>query len=183
MREKCCLILKRLPAHFDLDTIAEKFPITYDNSVNSVIQTELLHFNSLIAIIKNSMQELHAAIDGEILLTPELKNCYYAVLSDSIPPHWAKNSYRSLQPLSGYTTDFLEKIKFFQKWIDNPYKERIHWFPAFFYPHLWIAGLTQNFARDKKVAVDAVEMEIEVTDFEVANKDDLEFQQFLKVRF
>ena len=49
-------ILSRLPHEFSLDEAKTKFPVRYEESMNTVLVQELIRFNRLIAVIRSSLQ-------------------------------------------------------------------------------------------------------------------------------
>lgn len=48
----------------------KKYPVTYSESMNTVLTQELGRFNKLIEIIRSSLKELNLAQQGKILLSP-----------------------------------------------------------------------------------------------------------------
>ena len=54
IKEKCADILERLPKPFDINHVAKKYPLTYTESMKTVLQQELMRFNTLNKTIKDS---------------------------------------------------------------------------------------------------------------------------------
>lgn len=176
---QCNETLRRLPQNFDLPKIFVKFPVIQEISVNLVLQHEVVHYNSLLEIIRKSLNELKLAIKGDISMTRKCEECYVAILNGKLPVEWMVVSYPSLKSFPSYFSDLLQRLKFFQNWIDRSSQERIYWFSAFFFPHSWISAILQNFARNRRVNVDDVELKLEVTEYEVDEK--VQAMEFLKV--
>ena len=54
----------RVPAPFNVDDVAEKFPISYENSMNTILQQELMRFNALLVTAKQSLGTVKRAVNG-----------------------------------------------------------------------------------------------------------------------
>lgn len=50
--------------------IAEtKYPIEYKNSMNTVLQQEIIRYNNLTNVIKNSLNDLQNALEGTVVMS------------------------------------------------------------------------------------------------------------------
>jgi dynein heavy chain len=70
----CDSLLNELPALFDIEAAEKKYPISYQQSMNTVLTQELDRFNGLIKVIVSSLKNLKKAIKGEVLLSAELED-------------------------------------------------------------------------------------------------------------
>ena len=52
-------ILDRLPPDFDLESVQRKYPVTYTESMNTVLAQELIRFNRLIVIVRSSLLNIY----------------------------------------------------------------------------------------------------------------------------
>ena len=53
--------------------VNKKFPIIYDQSMNTVLQQELIRFNRMIVEVTNSLEQLSKAVDGLVSMSNELE--------------------------------------------------------------------------------------------------------------
>ena len=59
----------------------------------------------MIAVIKASLENLRLALDGLIVITPDLEMMSDSMLKNQIPANWKKASYPSLKDLGRYVQD------------------------------------------------------------------------------
>jgi len=66
-------ILADLPQVFDVKAAELKYPVSYEQSMNTVLTQELDRFNGLIRTIRGSLNNLKKAVKGEVLLSAQLE--------------------------------------------------------------------------------------------------------------
>jgi len=132
-------ILTRMPKEFDLEAASKKHPLKYEDSMNTVLQQELLRYNRLISVIRGSLVNVGKAIRGEVPLSVELEQVYTSVYNNIVPGVWAKRAYPSLKPLASWVLDCLERLKFMQKWIDENAPPNF-WVSGFFFTQSFLTG-------------------------------------------
>ena len=112
-------LLQKIPGVFDNLAVAKKFPIRYDESMNTVLKQELIRFNRLIAAIRSSLINLGKAVKGLVVMNADLEEVFDSMLIGRIPSMWMKRSYPSLKKLGGYVADLVQRLQFLQDWIDQ----------------------------------------------------------------
>merc|ERR1719387_1750313 len=66
-----------------------------------------------------------------------------------------KVSYPSLKPLSSYMVNLQERLEFFTKWEKEGHPPT-YWVSGFYFTQAFLTGQMQNFAREKKFAIDTL---------------------------
>ena len=140
-----------------------KYPIMWEQSMNTVLVQELLRYNKLAEVIKTSLQNTMDGMKGKIVLSEQLEKLGNSLFYGRIPQLWADNSYPSLKPLGGYVNDLLERLSFFQKWLDTQAPPAF-WFPGLYFSAAFLTGNLQNFARKYTVPIDHVEFDFVMMD-------------------
>ena len=129
--------------------------------MNTVLTQELTRFNGLIGVIRTSLQDLKKAIKGEVLLSSDLEAALNSLKNGQVPEMWLKVSYPSLKTLGGYIKDLLERLVWFQDWIDKGIPG-VFWITRFFFSHGFLTGAKQNFARKYSIAIDLLDYDFEI---------------------
>lgn len=60
-----CLLA--LPPAFDLEAVQRKYPVVYEESMNTVLVQEMTRFNKLTGVIRESLQSIHLALQVDPL--------------------------------------------------------------------------------------------------------------------
>jgi len=97
--------------------------------MNTVLQQELLRYNKLLLVVRSTLVNVGKAIKGEVPLSAELEEVCNSLFNNQVPELWHKRAYPSLKPLASWVLDFIERLNFMQKWIDEGAP-----------PNFWISG-------------------------------------------
>jgi len=144
-----------------LEAVIEKYPVTYEESMNTVLRQELIRYNRLTSVIRASLINLRKALKGLVVMNDELDELFNAMLVGRQPAMWMGKSYPSLKPMGSYVVDLLARLQFFQDWIDNGTPQTF-WLSGFYFTQSFLSGAMQNFARKYTVPIDHVGFEFEV---------------------
>ncbi len=80
-------------------------------------------------------------------MNAELESLATALLIGKVPEFWAKRSYPSLKPLGSYISDFLQRIKFLQDWMDSG-KPPLFWLSGFYFTQVQRSFSTSQHHRE-----------------------------------
>uniref|UniRef100_A0A7S2LWX2 Uncharacterized protein n=1 Tax=Zooxanthella nutricula TaxID=1333877 RepID=A0A7S2LWX2_9DINO len=151
-------VLARLPKAWNLTKVQEVYPTMYEESMNTVLLQELTRFNGLIKVIDSSLKDIQKAIKGLLLMSSQLEGAFFEIFDGKTPAMWIKHSYPSLKPLGGYVNDLIERLKFFQGWIDNGTPVNF-WFSGIYFQQAFTTGASQNFARRYSIPIDTLDFD------------------------
>jgi dynein heavy chain len=154
-------ILADFPTAYDIRAAEEKYPVLYEQSMNTVLTQELQRFNGLINVIRSSLFNLKRAIAGEILLSHDLETAMLSLFDGRVPGLWMKQSFPSLKPLGGYIADTKARLAYFSKWLDEGIPKLYH-ISKFFFTQGFLTGAKQNYARKTKIPIDELSYDFEV---------------------
>ncbi|KAJ3343280.1 Dynein heavy chain 7, axonemal [Gonapodya sp. JEL0774] len=172
-------ILSKVPKPFDVEIAAKKYPVNYNESMN----TEMIRFNRLLQVILGSLANVQKALKGLVVMSAELDGVAQAMLVGRVPAMWTAKSFASLKPLGSYVTDLIARLKFFQAWYDKggilfPKNESkiiftndvfrlegaptVQWMSGFFFTQSFITATLQNYARRHSIPIDELSIDFQV---------------------
>ena len=154
-------IQDRMPDAFDVEAVSMMYPLSYNESMNTVLVQELMRYNNIIVEINKTLPQLRKALKGLVVMSVELEAMGNALETQGIPPNWQRYAYPSLKSLRPWFDEFIQRLEFLQSWIDNGIPAAF-WLPGFFFPQAFFTGTKQNYARMKRIPIDTLDFDFEI---------------------
>ncbi|KAF4320280.1 hypothetical protein JM18_005063 [Phytophthora kernoviae] len=149
------VIIDRLPPLFEVEHISLRYPVLYEESMNTVLVQEVQRYNALLRVLQVSLPSLQRALRGMIVMSPELETMATSLFNQKVPPQWEKKAYPSLKALGGWVDDLVERLRFLATWVADGIPA-VFWLSGFFFPQGFLTGILQNHARQFGLAIDSL---------------------------
>ncbi|XP_018600098.2 dynein heavy chain 1, axonemal isoform X2 [Scleropages formosus] len=154
-------IMGKIPKVISTQEVMRKYPVLYEESMNTVLIQEVIRYNRLLVVISQSLGDLVKALKGLVVMSSELELMANSLFSNAVPDMWNAKAYPSLKPLSSWVSDLLQRIKFLMGWISNGIPA-VFWISGFFFPQAFLTGTLQNFARRSVISIDTIGFDFKV---------------------
>jgi len=141
---------------FDTEAVGAKYPVDYNESMNTVLNQEMLRFNRLIKRVRASLADIGKAVKGLVVMDASLEEVATGILRNTRPDYWMKVSYPSLRPLSSYVADLRARITFLATWEAEGIPPTF-WASGFYFTQSFLTGQLQNFARKFTLPIDTLD--------------------------
>uniref|UniRef100_A0A8C3ERS2 Dynein axonemal heavy chain 1 n=1 Tax=Corvus moneduloides TaxID=1196302 RepID=A0A8C3ERS2_CORMO len=141
-------ILAKLPDPMNLQEVIQKYPLLYEESMNTVLVQEVIRYNKLLEEVAQSLKDLLKALKGLVVMSSRLELMATSLYNTTVPEIWNAKAYPSLKPLASWVNDLVQRIEFLQNWISHGIPS-VFWISGFFFPQAFLTGTLQNFARNK----------------------------------
>eukprot|EP01041_Mallomonas_annulata_P000989 gene989-1935_t len=159
-------IASKIPPNFDMEFAQLKYPVLWEDSMNTVLCMELIRFNNLLTMVRNTLSNIQKAVKGLVVMSLELEVLGSALFFNTIPKLWKSASYPSLKPLASYVSDLQIRLQFFDDWLQGA-PPAVFWLSGFFFTQAFLTGSAQNYARKHTIPIDDI-----IFDFEMMTKED-----------
>lgn len=170
IHEVASSFLEKIPSEFDSNAVLEKYPLSNLECMNTVLLQEVIRYNNLAGIIKESLKNVKKAVKGQIIMSSDLEDVSASILQGRIPKMWASKSYPSMKSLSGYVEDLIKRLNFFDDWIKNGIPT-VYWLAGFYFTQSFLTGCLQNYSRKHGLSIDSLTFKYVVTkEFDIKRK-------------
>lgn len=153
----------KTPEMFDFEAVFKQYQTSYKESMNTVLVQEVIRYNRLLEVMKDSLINIKKALKGLVVMSDELEALGNSLYDNQVPSLWADKGFLSLKALVSWTADLNRRIKFLQDWIDGG-TPSVFWISGFFFPQAFITGTLQNYARKHTIAIDKLGFEFKCLD-------------------
>ncbi|VTJ73574.1 Hypothetical predicted protein [Marmota monax] len=154
-------ILLQVPDPINLQSVVAKYPVLYEESMNTVLVQEVIRYNRLLQVITQTLQDLLKALKGLVVMSSQLELMAASLYNNSVPEFWNAKAYPSLKPLASWVMDLLQRLDFLKSWIQGGIPA-VFWISGFFFPQAFLTGTLQNFARKFVISIDTISFDFKV---------------------
>ncbi|XP_004676628.1 PREDICTED: dynein heavy chain 1, axonemal [Condylura cristata] len=154
-------ILLQMPESINLKLVMTKYPVLYEESMNTVLVQEVIRYNRLLQVISQTLRDLLKALKGLVVMSSQLELMAASLYNNTVPELWKVKAYPSLKPLSSWVMDLLQRLDFLQSWIQGGIPA-VFWISGFFFPQAFLTGTLQNFARKSVISIDTISFNFQV---------------------
>ncbi|KAK6626143.1 hypothetical protein RUM43_006448 [Polyplax serrata] len=95
-------ILGKIPSSIDLQKALQKYPVLYEESLNTVLTQEIIRYNKLLNVIQTTSRDLLKALKGLVVMSAKLEDMAQSMFNQKVPGAWSSKAYPSLKPLGKY---------------------------------------------------------------------------------
>ena len=128
--------------------------------LKTVLYQECDRYNMLLGKLHRELKDITLAVQGLVIVTPELEMTMDALLDFKVPTAWAF-AYPSLKPLASWFRDLGKRVGTFSSWIGTS-MPKVFWIPAFTYPSGYNTALLQTSARKNGIPIDTLNWEFPI---------------------
>jgi dynein heavy chain len=89
---------------------------------------------------------------------------FEAILNNRVPPNWQTMAYPSLKKLGSWILDLQKRVNFMREWATKGHPHSF-WLSGFFFPHGFITGVLQTYARKYQQPIDQLQLKFEIKEW------------------
>ena len=92
-----------------------------------------------------------------------MENLQNSLFLNSVPESWTKRAYPSMQGLSAWYSDLLQRIRELEQWVSDFSMPSCIWLAGFFNPQSFLTAIMQSMARKNEWPLDKMCLQCDVT--------------------
>ncbi|KAJ6667676.1 hypothetical protein lerEdw1_015997 [Lerista edwardsae] len=81
-------ILEKVPHPIDLHEVMLKYPVLYEESMNTVLAQEVIRYNRLLKVIAETLKDLLKALKGLVVMSHQLELMSSSLYNNIVPEMW-----------------------------------------------------------------------------------------------
>ncbi|OHS98393.1 Dynein heavy chain family protein [Tritrichomonas foetus] len=147
-------LLHEIPALFSLNDLKKRFDMK--DTLNTILYHEVVSYNNLITVMKNSLDLMLSGLNGLIIIDDILEIFLKHIKGNKVPTEWLSASYPSILSLHSYMNDFKKRIEFITTWVRTGNPPVIFDLGAFFHPDEFLSGVLQIYSRKHNAPFDTL---------------------------
>jgi dynein heavy chain, axonemal len=154
-------LLEQVPLALSMRRVKEVLASRSDpDPMKTVLLQEVERYNKLLTAARYDLTALQRAVQGLIIVTPELESVMEALLAFKVPAAWGF-CYPSIKPLGSWIADLAVRIAQLERWAFDS-MPKCFWLPGLTYPTGFLTALLQTSARKNGIAIDTLSWEFSV---------------------
>ncbi|XP_072930463.1 dynein axonemal heavy chain 6 isoform X2 [Epargyreus clarus] len=146
------------------------------HSLTTVLLHETDRFNTLLALIHASLNELQKAIKGVVVMSEAYEEVFTSLLNNRVPAMWHRRGYNSLKSLGSWIHDLMLRLDFIERWLVEGLQAS-SWVSGLFFPQGLLTGALQAYARRYRVPIDALMFDFEPVSYFLSQEDVYKFNK------
>jgi dynein heavy chain len=131
-----------------------------ETSLHVVLRQEILRYNKLLNIVRESTAMLVDAVGGLVVMSEVLQEMYTSFINGRVPALWTNAAYPSMKPLVSWFSDLIARVDFVKTWSTKG-EPAAFWIGGFFFPQSFMTGILQKYSRKHLVPVNTLSFKTE----------------------
>eukprot|EP00892_Ulva_mutabilis_P004502 jgi/Ulvmu1/2423/UM134_0004.1 len=163
----CEHLLAALPKMLDIRNASEVYdplgllPCGAPDPMAAVLRAEVERYAALQTVLRDSLEQLGAALQGRAQMTRTLQATLRALSSDAVPEAWTAAAYPGARGLASWLADLTRRVAFIALWLARGMPPAV-WLPGLFAPAAFLTAVLQRHSRTHRTPLEALMLRAEV---------------------
>lgn len=153
-------IMEKLPDSFNVQELMAR--VEERTPYISVALQECDRMSMLTTEIRRSLKELELGLKGDLTISENMEMLMNSLFMNEIPVRWDKLAYPSMQPLSAWYGDLLQRIRELEAWVAEFALPAVVWMSGLFNPQSFLTAIMQTTARKNEWPLDRMVLTVDV---------------------